>query len=393
MDKIFQTMGGDPRNFNKLDLYKLPSPCFVIDKRALIDNLLTLNHLKSQTGVKILVALKAFSTPYFGPLISEYLDGCCSSGLYETKLAKKFFKGEISTFSPAYKKDDIREIVNLSDHIVFNSSNQLNDFYNIAIKFKKEIGLRINPLYSEINNDKYNAASINSRLGMHLNDLNNIDINKLNGIHFHTLCEQNFTPLENTWNKIKNNIVPICKRLNWLNFGGGHHITRNDYEIDKLETFLKQLADETSCQIYIEPGEAVVLDSGILVGEIIDTFKPSNELSPNIAVTDISAVSHIPDVIEAPYRPALLNEPKKGYKVMLGGPSCLAGDIIGEYNFKSTPKVGDRIAILDQAHYTMVKTSFFNGVKIPSVAIWDSDNDNLEVIKTFTYEDFENKLY
>ena len=317
MDKIFQTMGGDPRNFSKLDLYKLPSPCFVIDKRALIDNLLTLNHLKLQTGVKILVALKAFATPYFGPLISEYLDGCCSSGLYETKLAKKYFKGEISTFSPAYKKDDIREIVNLSDHIVFNSSNQLNDFYNIAIKFKNEIGLRINPLYSEINNNKYNAASINSRLGMHLNDLDNIDLNKLNGIHFHTLCEQNFTPLENTWNKIKNDIVPLCKKLNWLNLGGGHHITRNDYEIDKLETFLKQLADETSCQIYIEPGEAVVLDSGILVGEIIDSFKPSNELSPNIAVTDISAVSHIPDVIEAPYRPALLNEPKGGYKVML----------------------------------------------------------------------------
>ena len=358
-------MGGDPRNFNKLDLYKLPSPCFVIDKRALIDNLLTLNHLKSQTGVKILVALKAFSTPYFGPLISEYLDGCCSSSLYETKLAKKFFKGEISTFSPAYKKDDIREIVNLSDHIIFNSSNQLNDFYNIAIKFKNEIGLRINPLYSEINNDKYNAASINSRLGMHLNDLNNIDINKLNGIHFHTLCEQNFTPLENTWNKIKNDIVPLCKKLNWLNLGGGHHITRNDYEIDKLKTFLKQIADVTSCQIYIEPGEAVVLDSGILVGEIIDSFKPSNELSPNIAITDISAVSHMPDVIEAPYRPALLNEPINGYKVMLGGPSCLAGDIIGEYNFKSIPKVGDRIAILDQAHYTMVKTSFFNGVKIP----------------------------
>ena len=211
MDKIFQTMGGDPKNFNKLDLYKLPSPCFVIDKRALIDNLLTLHHLKSQTGVKILVALKAFSTPYFGPLISEYLDGCCSSGLYETKLAKKFFKGEISTFSPAYKKDDIREIVNLSDHIVFNSSNQLNDFYNIAMKFKNEIGLRINPLYSEINNDKYNAASINSRLGMHLNDLDNIDINKLNGIHFHTLCEQNFTPLKTLGIKLKMILFPSVK--------------------------------------------------------------------------------------------------------------------------------------------------------------------------------------
>ena len=392
MDKIFQTMGGDPRNFNKLDLYKLPSPCFVIDKIALIDNLKVLQQLKSHTGVKILVALKAFSTPYFGSLISKYLDGCCSSGLYETKLAKKYFKGEISTFSPAFKKNDIKEIVNLSDHIIFNSSNQLNAFYDVAIKFNNEIGLRINPLYSEINNDKYNAASINSRLGMHLNDLDNIDINKLDGIHFHTLCEQNFTPLENTWNNIKNDIVPICKKLNWLNLGGGHHITRSDYEIDKLENFLKKIADQTSCQIYIEPGEAVVLDSGILVGEIIDSFKPKNKLSPNIAITDISAVSHIPDVIEAPYRPALLNEPDEGHKVMLGGPSCLAGDIIGEYNFNPPPKIGDRIALLDQAHYTMVKTSFFNGVNLPSIAIWDSNTDDLEVIKSFTYQDFENNL-
>ena len=392
MNNIFQTMGGDPRNFNKLNLYKLPSPCFVIDKRALIDNLKVLYNLKSQTGVKILIALKAFSTPYFGPLISEYLDGCCSSGLYETKLAKKYFKGEICTFSPAFKKNDIQEIFNLSDQIIFNSSNQLNEFYDKAIKFNNEIGLRINPLYSEIKNDKYNAASINSRLGMHLNNLENIDIKKLNGIHFHTLCEQNFSPLENTWNKIKNDIVPICKKLNFLNLGGGHHITRNDYEIDKLKTFLKKTADETGCQIYIEPGEAVVLDSGILVGEIIDSFKPKNELSPHIAITDISAVSHIPDVIEAPYRPALLNEPDGGCKAILGGPSCLAGDIIGEYNFSSLPKIGDRIAILDQAHYTMVKTSFFNGVNIPSIAIWDSDNDNLEVIKSFSYEDFENKL-
>ena len=155
---------------------------------------------------------------------------------------------------------------------------------------------------------------------------------------------------------------------------------------------MKKVSNDTNCQIYIEPGEAVVLDSGILVGEILDFFKPSNPLSPNIAITDISATSHIPDVIEAPYRPALLNEPDNGHKIILGGPSCLAGDIIGEYNFTDIPKIGERVALLDQAHYTMVKTSFFNGVKIPSVAIWDSDNDNLEVIKRFTYEDFENKL-
>ena len=191
---------------------------------------------------------------------------------------------------------------------------------------------------------------------------------------------------------MKTILLPLVNNKKWLNLGGGHHITRSDYQLNNLKYFLKKVSNETNCQIYIEPGEAVVLDSGILVGEIIDFFKPSNELSPNIAITDISATSHIPDVIEAPYRPALLNEPDKGHKVILGGPSCLAGDVIGEYNFNDIPKMGDRIALLDQAHYTMVKTSFFNGVKLPSIAIWDSETDNLEIIKSFSFKDFENKL-
>jgi carboxynorspermidine decarboxylase len=172
----------------------------------------------------------------------------------------------------------------------------------------------------------------------------------------------------------------------------GHHITREDYELSKLKFFLKKISDDTNCQIYIEPGEAVVLDSGILIGEIVDSFKPTNNLSPYIAITDISAISHIPDVIEAPYRPALLNESEDGYEVILGGPSCLAGDIIGKYKFKNLPLIGDRIALLDQAHYTMVKTSFFNGVKLPSIALWDSETDDINVIKQFSFKDFENKL-
>jgi carboxynorspermidine decarboxylase len=186
--------------------------------------------------------------------------------------------------------------------------------------------------------------------------------------------------------------MKLSKELKWINLGGGHHITRKDYEIDKLKKFLKKIAYETNCQIYIEPGEAVVLDAGILIGEIIDYFKPSNHLSPAIAITDISATSHIPDVIEAPYRPALLNEPTEGHKVLLGGPSCLAGDNLGIYNFDKEPTVGERIVLLDQAHYTMVKTNFFNGVKMPSIAIWDSKTNDIDIIKEFSYEDFENKL-
>ncbi|MFL2828392.1 MAG: carboxynorspermidine decarboxylase [Candidatus Puniceispirillales bacterium] len=389
---MLQTMGGNPRNFHELDLYSLPSPCFVIDKKALRSNLEVLQKLKFETNVKILIALKAFSTLSLAPLISEYLDGCCSSGLYETKLAAKYFRGEVSTFSPAFKSSEFEEIASLSNHVIFNSLNQFNNFYNIAKKSKKEVGIRVNPLYSEVTNPKYNSAGVCSRLGIHINDLKKIDIDKIDGIHFHSLCEQNFQPLQNTWDQIKNTIIPLSKKLKWINLGGGHHITREDYELGKLKSFLKKISVETNCQIYIEPGEAVVLDSGVLIGEIVDFFKPNNRLSPYMAITDISATSHIPDVLEAPYRPALLNEAREGYEVVLGGPSCLAGDVIGKYKFKNLPLIGNRIALLDQAHYTMVKTSFFNGIKLPSIALWDSETDDIDIIKQFSYKDFENKL-
>ena len=389
---MLQTMGGNPRNFHELDLYSLPSPCFVIDKKALRSNLEVLQKLKFETNVKILIALKAFSTLSLAPLISEYLDGCCSSGLYETKLAAKYFRGEVSTFSPAFKSSEFEEIASLSNHVIFNSLNQFNNFYNIAKSSKKEVGIRVNPLYSEVTNPRYNSAGVCSRLGIHINDLKKIDIDKIDGIHFHTLCEQNFQPLQNTWDQIKNTIIPLSKKLKWINLGGGHHITREDYELGKLKSFLKKISVETNCQIYIEPGEAVVLDSGVLIGEIVDFFKPNNRLSPYIAITDISATSHIPDVLEAPYRPALLNEAREGYEVVLGGPSCLAGDVIGKYKFKNLPLIGNRIALLDQAHYTMVKTSFFNGIKLPSIALWDSETDDIDIIKQFSYKDFENKL-
>ena len=389
---MLQTMGGNPRNFHELDLYSLPSPCFVIDKKALRSNLEVLQKLKFETNVKILIALKAFSTLSLAPLISEYLDGCCSSGLYETKLAAKYFRGEVSTFSPAFKSSEFEEIASLSNHVIFNSLNQFNNFYNIAKKLKKEVGIRVNPLYSEVTNSKYNSAGVCSRLGIHINDLKKIDIDKIDGIHFHSLCEQNFQPLQNTWDQIKNTIIPLSKKLKWINLGGGHHITREDYELGKLKSFLKKISVETNCQIYIEPGEAVVLDSGVLIGEIVDFFKPNNRLSPYIAITDISATSHIPDVLEAPYRPALLNEAREGYEVVLGGPSCLAGDVIGKYKFKNLPLIGNRIALLDQAHYTMVKTNFFNGIKLPSIALWDSETDDIDIIKQFSYKDFENKL-
>ena len=213
----------------------------------------------------------------------------------------------------------------------------------------------------------------------------------MNGIHIHSLCEQNFSSLENTWNKVWPFIKELTKNLNWINLGGGHHITRNDYKINDLINFLIKIKNLTNCQIILEPGEAIVFQSGILVGEMTDFIKGNESNIPNIGITDISPVCHMPDVLEAPYRPKLLNESSYGTDIVLGGPSCLSGDIIGKYKFSKIPKPGDKLIFLDQAHYTLVKTNFFNGIPHPPVAIWDSETDELDIVKSFTYEDFENR--
>ena len=377
--------------FKNLDLSKISSPSYVIDTKVINDNLKIFHKLKTDTNVKILLALKAFSLKSLFPVISNVLDGVCASGLNEAKLGKKYFGGLISTYSPAFRDSEFDDIVKCSQHVTFNSISQINKYKKLCVNKNIDIGIRVNPLYSEVEVSKYNPSNLNSRLGIHINKLNKINFSDIKGIHFHSLCEQNFDTLENTWNKIWPYLKNIVKNLEWINLGGGHHITRSDYKLNKLTNFLLELKTKTNCQIILEPGEAVVFESGILVGEILDYIHGDNNKIPNIGITDISPVCHMPDVIEAPYKPLLMNEPVKGKKVILGGPSCLAGDIIGEYNFLKNPNIGDKVVFLDQAHYTLVKTNFFNGINHPRIVLWNSDNNDFKVIKSFDFKDFETR--
>ena len=386
---MLKTVKVNKKYFKNLDLSKISSPSYVIDTKVLNDNLKIFNKLKNDTNVKILLALKAFSLKSLFPIISNVLDGICASGLNEAKLGKKYFGGLISTYSPAFRDSEFDDIIKCSQHVTFNSISQINKYKKLCVNENIDVGIRINPLYSEVEVSKYNSSNLNSRLGIHINQLNKIDFSDIKGIHFHFLCEQNFDALENTWNKIWPYLKNVVKNLEWINLGGGHHITRSDYKLNKLTNFLLELKAKTNCQIILEPGEAVVFESGVLVGEILDYIQGDNNKIPNIGITDISPVCHMPDVIEAPYRPMLMNEPLKGKKVVLGGPSCLAGDVIGEYYFLKNPKIGDKVVFLDQAHYTLVKTNFFNGINHPEIVLWNSDNNDFKLIKSFDFKDFE----
>lgn len=251
-----------------------------------------------------------------------------------------------------------------------------------------EIGLRINPEIALGETEKYDPSQPHSRLGFPISQLASEHFQHLTGIHFHNLCEQGFDSLQRTWEKVEPVIAPHFDTLKWVNLGGGHHITRDDYDRDALVAFLKELKAKSGCEIYLEPGEAVALDAGILVGEILDVF----DNGMPVGITDISATCHMPDVIEAPYRPAMLGERSEGQAIRLGGPSCLAGDIIGDYILPEEPHVGQRIAFLDQAHYSMVKTNTFNGVPLPSIWLWNSEKDELKCVKSFNWTAFMDRL-
>ena len=390
-----ETRAGDPGAFAHFDLNRVDSPAFVVDVARLRANLAVLADIRDRAGVKVLAALKAFSMWKVAPVVGEYLDGVCTSGLWEAKLAAEHYKGEIATYCAAYKAADIPEILRLSDHVIFNSPGQHARFAGeiAAARVAGEafdVGLRINPLHAEGEVPRYDPCAPHSRLGFPVDQLEDAHLEGVTGLHFHTLCEQDFEPLQRTWMALKPRIERFLPRLQWLNFGGGHHVTRADYQRDELIAFLQKVRAETGCEIYLEPGEAVALDAGILVGTVLDTQWNGMPL----AVTDISATCHMPDVIEAPYRPAMLGERAEGADepVRLGGPSCLAGDVIGDYVLPGTCEPGTRFAFLDQAHYSMVKTTTFNGVALPSIWLWDSATDALECVKRFSYEDFRDRL-
>ncbi|AMO71734.1 carboxynorspermidine decarboxylase [Sphingorhabdus sp. M41] len=387
-----ETKAGDPGAFAQFDLGRVPSPAFVVDEVAVRRNLQILADIKERSGAKVLLALKAFSMWSLAPLIDEYLDGYCASGLWEARLAREHFRGPISTYSPAYKAGDLAEISEISGHITFNNPAQIERWKNDSNhKFaldSSEIGLRINPQIALGETEKYDPSQPHSRLGFPLSQLRPEHFEHLSGIHFHNLCEQGFDALAETWAEVEPVIAPHFGSLKWINLGGGHHITREDYDREALVAFLKQLKARSGCEIYLEPGEAVALDAGILVGEILDVF--DNGMA--VGITDISATCHMPDVIEAPYRPAMLGERSEGTAIRLGGPSCLAGDIIGDYILPDKPHIGQRIAFLDQAHYSMVKTNTFNGVPLPSIWLWNSESDALKCVKNFDWTAFRDRL-
>ena len=388
-----ETRAGDPGAFANFDLSRVDSPAFVVDAARLRANLTILADIRDRAGIKVLGALKAFSMWRVAPVVGEYLDGVCTSGLWEALLAAEHYKGEIATYCAAYKGDDLPEILRLSDHVIFNSPGQLERFVpQIALAraqgSKFDIGLRINPLHAEGEVPRYDPCAPHSRLGFPVDQLTDEHMEGVDGLHFHTLCEQDFAPLRRTWEATKPRIAKWLPQLKWLNFGGGHHITRADYQRDELVEFLKAVKAETGCELYLEPGEAVALDAGILVGTILDSHWNGMPL----AITDISATCHMPDVIEAPYRPAMLGDLEQGEETRLGGPSCLAGDVIGDYRLPFAPEPGQRFAFLDQAHYSMVKTTTFNGVPLPSLWLWDSETDALEQVRKFGYEDFRDRL-
>jgi carboxynorspermidine decarboxylase len=396
-----ETRAGDPGAFAHFDLSRVDSPAFVVDAAALRRNLSVLADIRDRAGIKVLAALKAFSMWRVAPIVGEYLDGVCTSGLWEALLAAEHYQGEIATYCAAYKVQDLPEILRLSDHVIFNSPGQHARFAPEIAAARAggdafDIGLRINPLHAEGEVPRYDPCAPHSRLGFPVDQLEPAHLEGVSGLHFHTLCEQDFEPLQRTWDALKPRIAQHFTQLKWLNFGGGHHVTRADYQRDDLVAFLRAVKAETGCEIYLEPGEAVALDAGILVGTILDTHTNGMLL----AITDISATCHMPDVIEAPYRPAMLGElPIDEYEdgagdvpVRLGGPSCLAGDVIGDYRLPLPAEPGIRFAFLDQAHYSMVKTTTFNGVPLPSIWLWDSDTDALERIRSFSYEDFRDRL-
>ena len=382
-----ETRAGDPGAFARFDLYRVPTPAFVVDEVAVRRNLAILADVRARSGAKVLSALKAFSMWSLADVVGKYLDGVCTSGLWEARLARDHYKGEIATYCAGYKEADMAEIVAISDHVIFNSPAQHRRFAGY-LNGSVDVGLRINPEHAEGEVAKYDPCQPCSRLGFPVSQLKPDHLDGVSGLHFHTLCEQDFEPLQRTWDNLKPKIAPYFDRLKWLNFGGGHHITRADYQRDELVEFIKSVRNETGCEVYLEPGEAIALDAGILVGELLDVF----ENGMPIGITDISATCHMPDVIEAPYRPAMLGELSNGPAVRLGGPSCLAGDIIGDYRLPVAAEPGQRFAFLDQAHYSMVKTNTFNGVPLPSIWLWNSESDELRCVREFGWEEFRDRL-
>ena len=375
-----------------IDISTLPTPSYLVDQRLLIKNLELHASVKERTGCKILLAQKAFSMFSVYPLIAKYLDGVTSSGVMEARLGYEEMGKEVHTYAPAFADHEMDDVIRYSDHIVFNSFHQWNKFKDKVKNSGKQIecGLRLNPKYSEIDTDIYNPCFTGSRLGITPEQFQPDQLDGIDGLHFHTMCEQNSDTLERTLKVVDDTFGSYIKQMKWLNFGGGHHITRSDYDIETLIRCIQFAQDTYGVQVYLEPGEAVALNTGYLISTVLDTI----ENGMHLAILDTSAACHMPDVLEMPYRPHIIGAGlpnEKTYTYRLGGPTCLAGDIIGDYSFDVPLKEGDKLIFCDMAHYTMVKNNTFNGMNLPSIAFYSQEN-GLQIIKQFGYEDFKSRL-
>ena len=383
-------------SFHQFDPYCIPSPCFVVDEVAVEENLRLLNRVQRESGAKVLAALKAFSMWSLGSLVRDYLSGVCASGLNEARLGKEEYGGEVHVFAAAYSEADLSQLIHIADHLIFNSCSQWQRFQSSLPEVKSEcpalkFGLRINPEHSEGTLPIYDPCAPGSRLGIPVSQLDESQFDGISGLHFHTLCEQGLEPLIRTLNTVEDRFGSLLERVDWVNFGGGHHITADGYDVAGLIQLIRDFSRRYEVQVYLEPGEAIAICTGVLVAEVLDL---SWNQVPQ-AILDISAICHMPDVLEMPYRPDIRgasppNTSPHGYR--LGGTSCLAGDVIGDYSFAEPLQVGERLIFDDMAHYTMVKTNTFNGVNLPSLALWNSENNSLRVIREFGYDDFKQRL-
>ena len=369
---------------------RLPTPCYLVDESLIRRNLEILAGVKERTGCKILLAQKAFSMYALYPLIGKYLDGATASGLFEARLGREEMGKENHIFSPAYREDEFDEITGLCDHIIFNSFAQLEKFGSQALAAGREIGLRINPECSTQDHAIYDPCSPGSRLGVTAENFRPELLQGVSGLHFHTLCEQDADALAQTLEAVEARFGEYLPQMKWLNFGGGHHITRADYDIDLLCSLISRIQEKYSVQVYLEPGEAVALNAGFLITTVLDTVHNGMD----IAILDTSAACHMPDVLEMPYRPPLLDSGKAGerpYTYRLTGPTCLAGDVIGDYSFDAPLAPGDRLIFGDMAIYTMVKNNTFNGMNLPAIILRHEDGSD-QILRTFGYEDFKCRL-
>ena len=370
---------------------KVPTPCYIVDESALVRNLEILRGVRERTGAKILLAQKAFSCYHVYPLIAEYLDGTACSGLFEARLGYEEMGKENHVFSAAYRDNEFDEIVSYCGHIIFNSFSQLDRYRDRVLKAGKKIGLRINPEFStQEGHEIYDPCSPASRLGITRKNFRTDDLAGVTGLHMHTLCEQNSDDLESTLNALIEKFADILEKMEWINLGGGHHITRPDYDIPRLERCIRLLQDRFGLEVFLEPGEAIALNAGYLVTEVLDLTE--NDMP--IAILDTSAACHMPDVLEMPYRPPLRNsgvQGEKPYSYRLGSQTCLAGDSIGVYSFDEPLRIGDRLVFEDMAIYSMVKNNTFNGMPMPSILLLKSGG-NTETLRGFGYEDFRGRL-